>query len=195
MPESIIAGIREYIDAVPLMREFDKKNRHINWTDADNDNYGIFPDTDSLLEEYVDGTEIRKYVCQINIRRFAALDADRLKNTEFLERLQRWFAKQTDEENLPEMPEGCTPEEITADNAMLLDMDAAGKKGTYTIQIILKYTREPTIKKSTGERKDSQRINKFKKEYSKADRREAANKKIRKTRVIENGSRSSYRTS
>ena len=56
--------------------------------------------------------------------------------------MQRWFAKQTDEENLPEMPEGCTPEEITADNAMLLDMDAAGKKGTYTIQIILKYTRE-----------------------------------------------------
>lgn len=142
MPESIIAGIREYIDAVPLMREFDRKNRHIDWTDPDNDNYGIFPNTDTLIEEYVDGTEIRKYVCQINIRRFAALDADRLKNTEFLERLQRWFAKQTDEENLPEMPEGCTPEEITADNAMLLDMDAAGKKGTYTIQIILKYTRE-----------------------------------------------------
>ena len=54
---------------------------------------------------------------------------------------------------------------------------------------------EPTINKSTGERNNSQRINKLKKEYSKADRREAANKKIRRTRVIENGSRSSYLTS
>ena len=57
------------------------------------------------------------------------------------------------------------------------------------------FRKEPTINKSTGERNNSQGINKVKKEYSKADRREAANKKIRRTRVIENGPRSSYRTS
>lgn len=142
MPDSIIEGVRKYIDAVPLMREFDKKNRHIDWTSPDDDNYGIFPDTDNLLEEYVDGTEIRQYVCQINIRKFAALDADRLKNNEFLERLQRWFAAQTDDGNLPDLPDGCTAEEITAANAMLLDMDITGKRGTYAIQIVLKYTKE-----------------------------------------------------
>lgn len=65
------------------MSEFDSKRRHIDWTDADNDNYGIFPDTDNLVDEYVDGTQIRQYICQINIRKFAVLDADRLKTVHF----------------------------------------------------------------------------------------------------------------
>lgn len=83
MVSSIIEGIRNYIASVPLMSEFDSKHRHIDWTDADNDNYGIFPDTDNLVDEYVDGTQIRQYICQINIRKFAVLDADRLKTVHF----------------------------------------------------------------------------------------------------------------
>lgn len=142
MPESIIEGIREYIAACPLMQEFDKKNRHIDWTAPDNDNYGIFPDTDSLIEEYVDGTEMRQYVCQINIRKFAALDAERLKNSAFLERLQRWFDTQADEDNLPVLPTGCTADDITAANAMMMELDITGKRGTYAIQLILKYLKE-----------------------------------------------------
>lgn len=142
MVSSIIEGIRNYIASVPLMSEFDSKRRHIDWTDADNDNYGIFPDTDNLVDEYVDGTQIRQYVCQINIRRFAVLDADRLKNSAFLERLQRWFDAAADAGDLPDMPDGCTAIEITAENAMLMELDPSGKRGTYAIQIKLKYEKE-----------------------------------------------------
>ena len=131
MVSSIIEGIRNYIASVPLMSEFDSKHRHIDWTDADNDNYGIFPDTDNLVDEYVDGTQIRQYICQINIRKFA-----------FLERLQRWFDAAADAGDLPDMPDGCTAIEITAENAMLMELDPSGKRGTYAIQIKLKYEKE-----------------------------------------------------
>lgn len=138
MPESIIEGIRQYIANCPLMSEFENKRRHIDWTDADCDNYGIYPDSDSVLEEYIDGTEIRQYACQITIRKFAKQDADKLRNNEFLERLQRWL----DKADLPELPEDCTAREIRAENAMLAELDIAGKYGTYLIQIIMEYVRE-----------------------------------------------------
>lgn len=138
MPESIIEGIRQYIAGCPLMAEFDSKRRHIDWTDADCDNYGIYPDSDSLKDEYIDGTQVRQYACQITIRKFSKQDAERLKNNEFLERLQRWF----DKSELPELPEDCTAREIRAENAMLAELDIAGKYGTYLIQIIMEYIRE-----------------------------------------------------
>lgn len=142
MAESIIDGIRRYIAACPLMSEFDSKRRHIDWMEADNENYGIYPDGDSLVDKYIDGTQIRQYACQITVRRFAKTDAERLKNSEFSERLQNWFGVQAEKNNLPELPENCIAEEIRAENAMLSELDITGSKGTYIIQIILRYTRE-----------------------------------------------------
>ena len=100
MVSSIIEGIRNYIASVPLMSEFDSKHRHIDWTDADND------------------------------------------NSASLERLQRWFDAAADAGDLPDMPDGCTAIEITAENAMLMELDPSGKRGTYAIQIKLKYEKE-----------------------------------------------------
>lgn len=139
MADSIIDGIRRYIAGCPLMSEFDGKHRHIDWTEADNDNYGIFPDSDSLAEEYINGTQIRQYACQIVIRKFAKGEADKLHNSEFLERLQRWF---DNSDSLPCLPEGCTAKELRAENAMLAELDSTGKYGTYLIQIIMEYVRE-----------------------------------------------------
>lgn len=137
MAESIIGAVREYLADCPLMAEFDSRHRHIDWTDENNENYGIFPDYDEPVDSYIDGTELRRYACQITVRRFSVSDAERLRNSEFLERLQRWLST-----HLPELPEGCTAEEIQGANAMLSDMNAAGTKGVYTIQIIMDYVRE-----------------------------------------------------
>lgn len=139
MADSIISAIRSYIADCPLMTEFDSQHRHIDWTDDKDENYGIFPDSDELIESYIDGTEIRQYACQITIRRFSKLDADRLRNSEFMERLQSWFDEQYDNKNLPQLPQSCTADEITAANAMLSEMNVMGTKGVYTIQIIMKY--------------------------------------------------------
>lgn len=142
MPDSIIDGIRRYIAGCPLMSEFDGKHRHIDWTEADNDNYGIFPDTDDTVTQYIGGSQERRYACSVIIRRLSKQDADRLNNSEFLERLQRWFEERTEEDELPDLPEGCEALDITAANAMMSEMSATGKYGTYSMQIILKYFRE-----------------------------------------------------
>ena len=81
MTESIIDGIRQYIADCPLMSEFDSKKRHINWTDADSDNYGIFPDCDEAVESYIDGSEERKYVCSVIIRKFSKAEKQRIYGT------------------------------------------------------------------------------------------------------------------
>lgn len=139
--ESIIAAMRDYIASCPLMAEFDSRHRHIDWTKADDDNYGIYPDSDDVVSSYVDGTEVRKYVCSVVIRKFACQDMDRLSNSEFMERLQDWFEERTEEDNLPELPCRREAQEITAANAMLTELDKQCKYGTYTMQIILTYER------------------------------------------------------
>ena len=139
---SIIAAMREYIASCPLMSEFDTKKTHIDWTESENENYGIFPDSDDILSSYIDGTQIRQYSCQITVRRLAKLDADRLRNSEFMERLQEWFDAQYNIGNLPPLPAGCTASRIRAANAMLSEMNITGKNGVYTVQIIMEYIKE-----------------------------------------------------
>lgn len=142
MADSMIQSMRDYIASCPLMSMFDSKNRHIDWTDADNENYGIFPDGDILKQSYIDGSEVRQYTCQITIRRFSKFDADRLKNNEFMEQLQEWFDTQLEEDNLPELPAGCSVSEISAANAILSELGITGKTGVYTIQIIMEYIKD-----------------------------------------------------
>lgn len=139
--QSIIEGLRNYLAECPLLAEIPVKDRHVDWTKADVDgNYGIFADgNDPIGEPYINGDREKLYTAQINVRKLADSDVKRLEANAWLERLQRWFIEQTKNDNFPEMPEGCTPTEIEATNAGLLDMDAAGKKGTYMVQIALTY--------------------------------------------------------
>ena len=141
MVQSIIEGLRNYLAECPLLSEIPVKDRHVDWTKADVDgNYGIFADkNDPIGDPYIDGTQKMLYTAQINVRKLADSDVKRLEANAWLERLQRWIAEQTKKGNFPEMPVGCTPTEIEATNAGLLDMDAAGKKGTYMVQIALTY--------------------------------------------------------
>ena len=142
MTESIIEGIRTYISECPLMSAFDNCKGYIDWTDADNNNYGIYPDTDVLIDTYIDGTQVRQYTCQITLRKFAKADANRLDNSAFMENLQSYFDDSGDNDYLPDMPDGYEAKEITAANAMLMEQGVSGKTGTYTIQLILTYVKK-----------------------------------------------------
>lgn len=139
---SIIDGLREYLAECPLLAEIPVKDRHINWTQANIDkNYGIFPDgNEPLGEPYINGTKEWEYTAQINVRKFDDTDLKRLKSSEWLERFQRWLAEQVKKKNFPEMPEGCTPYDIEAPNAMLLEQDETGKRSTYAVTVKLTYT-------------------------------------------------------
>lgn len=139
--QSIIEGLRNYLAECPLLAEIPLKDRHVDWTKADGDgNYGIFYDgNDPIGEPYIDGTQEMLYRAQINVRKLADSDVKRLEANAWLERLQIWLSDQTEAGNFPEMPKRCTSTDIEAVNAGLLDMDAAGKKGTYMVQIALTY--------------------------------------------------------
>lgn len=141
MVQSIIEGLRNYLAECPLLSEIPVKDRHVDWTAADiNGNYGIFADgNDPIGEPYINGDREMLYTAQINVRKLADSDVKRLEANAWLERLQLWLSDQTEAGNFPEMPKRCTPTEIEATNAGLLDMDAAGKKGTYMVQIALTY--------------------------------------------------------
>lgn len=141
MVQSIIEGLRNYLAECPLLAEIPVKDRHVDWTSADiNGNYGIFADgNEPVGEPYINGDREMLYTAQINVRKLADGDIKRLEANAWLERLQTWLSDQTAAGNFPEMPARCTPTDIEATNAGLLDMDAAGKKGTYMVQIALTY--------------------------------------------------------
>ena len=139
--ESILEGVRNYLAECPVLDDLFKKNRHIDWTKAEGDNYGIYCDGDTPIgKPYINGNQNMQYSVSIKIRKMADSDAKRLEANAFLERLQRYFFDQTKAKNFPEMPENCEATGIEAVNAMLLDLDVTGKKGTYIVQINLNYT-------------------------------------------------------
>lgn len=140
MADTIIEGMRAFIASCPLMSELTKG--YVDWTDEDNDSYGIYPDGDDRVgDPYIDGSCERKYVLSIIVKRMALTDADRLHNSAFTERLQDWFDTQEAEGNIPELPENCGFNGITAANGMLLETNKTGTKGTYQLQIIVEYTK------------------------------------------------------
>lgn len=141
MVQSIIEGLRNYLAECPLLAEIPVNDRHVDWTSADiNGNYGIFADgNEPVGEPYINGDREMLYTAQINVRKIADDDIKRLEASAWLERLQTWLSDRTAAENFPEMPARCTPTDIEATNAGLLDMDAAGKRGTYMVQIALTY--------------------------------------------------------
>lgn len=131
--DSIIEGIKEYAAACPLLADI---KGHINWLEDDPDNYGIYPSGDTAAAAYINGSEERLYTFTVEVRKMTDSTVRRLESSGFIEKLQRYFNTAM----LPMLPESCTAEELTAGNAMLLDLDRSGKKGTFIVQCSLKYT-------------------------------------------------------
>lgn len=138
---TMIQGVKEYIAVCPLLKEIPVKGRHVDWTSGDADNYGIMLDSDNLVKPFISGGGKYEYNFTLFVRKFAKEDADRLANTEFVERLQDWCSKQNAVKNFPAMPKGCTPTKLSCANGMLYDRDKAGNTGLYQIQFKLNYIR------------------------------------------------------
>ncbi len=136
---SIIEGVRAYINCCDALSDFKIGKRHIDWTDDSDDNYGIMPDGEKAIRKFITGGGKFQYNFTLYIKRLSSSDAARLKNAELLERVQRWCEGNNLKKIFPEMPSGCTPTKITAENAMLIEH--SGNKNTYQIQFTLIYTK------------------------------------------------------
>lgn len=141
MVDSIIEGLRAYIAECPLLEEISTKKSHIDWTSSNYDgNYGIFPVSNNADgSTYINGDQEMRYIANIFVRKMADTDHKRLESVAWLERLQMYFSQLSDNSILPEMPPNCIPESFEVPDAGLYELDATGKKGTYTVQIILNY--------------------------------------------------------
>lgn len=139
MADSIISGIKEYINGCKELSGFKVNKRYIDWTDDSPDNFGIMPDGEKPIKKFITGGGKMQYNFTLYVKKLNTDDAQRLKNAELLEKVQRWCEKNNLEKVFPQLPSGCTPTKITAENAMLIEQ---GKNNnTYQIQFTLLYTK------------------------------------------------------
>lgn len=139
MANSIISGIREYINSCEYLREFKLGKRFIDWTDDSDDNFGIMPDGEKIVKKFISGGGKIQYNFTLYLKKLSSSDAARIKNAELLENVQKWCNNNSLEKIFPEMPVGCTPTKIVAENAMIIEQGT--KNNTYQIQFTLLYTK------------------------------------------------------
>lgn len=139
MADSIISGIKEYINSCPALSGFKVGKRYINWTDDSDANYGIMNDGEKQTRKFITGGGKYQYNFTLYIKKLGKSDAQLLAEAELLEQVQEWCNTNSREGRLPLMPSGCTPTKITAENAMLIEQGA--NNNTYQIQFTLLYTR------------------------------------------------------
>lgn len=135
MANSIISAVREYMNGCTALQDFAAKNRHIDWTDETNNSYGIYQDGEKVVKKFIGGGGKMQYSFTLYVRKVSATDAQRLQDAELLERVQKWCNDNSLGKILPQLPAGCTPTKIVAENAAMVD------KGVYQIQFNLFYVK------------------------------------------------------
>ena len=129
MADSIISGVRAYINGCDALSGFKVNKRYIDWTDDSDNNFGIMPDGEKQLKRFITGGGKYQYNFTLYIKKLSEGDAQRLKNAELLEAVQRWCNGNNLAKRFPELPKGCIPTKITAENAMrLFGIPAAADK-------------------------------------------------------------------
>ena len=139
MNDSIISAVRAYISDCSALADFKVGKRFVDWTDDTDDNYGIMPDGEKAIRKFITGGGKYQYNFTLYIKRLSTSDAARLKNAELLEKVQHWCNANNLNKVFPQLPNGCTPTKITAENAMLIEQGI--KNNTYQIQFTMLYTK------------------------------------------------------
>lgn len=79
MSESIIKGVRAYINNCDVLADFKVVKRFIDWTDDSDDNYGIMPDGEKAIRKFITGGGKFQYNFTLYIKKLSTSDAARLK--------------------------------------------------------------------------------------------------------------------
>lgn len=95
-----------------------------------------------VLTKYADGSSKNQYLFIFASREFYSEDeCNNMKNLEFYERLEEWIESQDISGNLPQLPEGHTPQRIEVlSSGYVMDNDT--KTARYQIQCRLKYIKQ-----------------------------------------------------
>lgn len=117
-----------------------------NFASAEDGATAIATAGDTLTEEYIDGSQRRRYAFEL-VRYLPATetsnDDGNVDMMEDVERIVAWVRAQDDAGNLPAMPDGCAAERITP-----LDVGAGyaaaqdGSLAKYTVPFAIDYIKE-----------------------------------------------------
>lgn len=140
MIDSIPAGLWEwFFDCAKITRLF------FNFSDGTNDATAIAPAGDTILDDYIDGSQRRQYAFELI--RFVpvsteANDTSNIEMLEEVENIREWVENQNNAGSLPQMPEGRYAESIEVPETQtgyvaMVDQNTA----KYMIPFILTYTR------------------------------------------------------
>lgn len=140
MVNSIIEGITDFFLQCPLLQD------GVFRVDALGDaaveytiETGIFS---PVIRTYINGDTERIYQFNFGSREFYSMDRlQNIENSSFYEQFALWVEEQNWNENFPEMPEKCTPRELTVLSPGYL-YDATMKSARYQIQLQLTYYKE-----------------------------------------------------
>ena len=141
MADTIMEAVRDYLNTCPALSSFPASKRHIDWTDADSDNYGIIADGETQTRKFISGGGKYRYDFSLYINRVTYSDEQALITAGFLERLRDWCNAQSLCHDLPVLPDGYTAVKLSAENGMLAEIPKNRKYGKYFIQFKLFYIR------------------------------------------------------
>ena len=115
---------------------------HYDQTEDDDPSYAVMTSGLVKLSEDILGNETWQYNAVLQSREYTSDDLSRLDASVFTEAFTFWIGSRNRSGDFPELPNGMTPESITADNGMLIALDEDGDRGVYQIQIHLTFRLE-----------------------------------------------------
>lgn len=139
MAESIIEGLWEYFKGCPLLAEF---TVGVNFRKDEADSAGIVEDNTETIRQYLSGAALKAMHASLFLGRLSAEDFQRIQTSAFLEDLRKWFKAASAEDNLPELPEKYSAQDISMGNAVPFEYGENGAKCTYQMNIKLEYIEE-----------------------------------------------------
>lgn len=134
---SIIQGIRDYICSCPYLKD---GKLNVDYLGTEPTEYVVESVPSSgVIKRYADGGVLRQYLFVFGSREYySGKVLEQLENSGFYEAFAGWIEKQSENGNLPKLPEGLSAQrvEITSTGYML---DATEKNARYQIQCRLIY--------------------------------------------------------
>ena len=135
MLEAVTNYVCEYPDISDICLHYDQ-------TEDDDPSYAVMTSGLVKLSEDILGNETWQYNAVLQSREYTSDDLSRLDASVFTEAFTFWIGSRNRSGDFPELPNGMTPESITADNGMLIALDEDGDRGVYQIQIHLTFRLE-----------------------------------------------------
>lgn len=135
----MLEAVKNYVGEYPDISDI---CLHYDQTEDDAPSYAVMTSGLVKLSEDILGNETWQYNAVLQSREYTSDDLSRLDASAFTEAFTFWIGSRNRSGDFPELPNGMTPESITADNGMLIALDEDGDRGVYQIQIHLTFRLE-----------------------------------------------------